>query len=349
MSRRRSRPPSPQMPQPKSYVSTVTDVGLVDGLHEMTVSTASVDRDGDRVLPEGMDAASYVKNPVLMWAHDYSAIPIGTVQALTAIDGQSIKARFKFLENDPFADRVQNAWNQGAVRAASLGFRPKTWVESDTGYDITGWELLEVSLCPIPANAEAVRALKALGVIEEPAAEPGPPADPAPEPAPVEQKTVDEAPIVEPVPEPEPAPAPDPVTEKAVETPPAPPVPPVDVAALLSRLDGMDAQIKALSAPPDPDPVAILEKIGRRNSAADLSVIQQCHDMTVALGAACSHPDEDEPKSVSGPYLTLTDTPESPRYTVDPQELESAMRLAMKEHLGDLVTAAISRARGRLD
>lgn len=176
---RKSRPPVPLSPQSKAYVATVTDVGMVDDLHEMTVSTAGVDRDGDRILPEGMDCASYIKNPVLLWAHDYRSLPIGTVRSLTSNKGVGVKARFKFLDGDPFADRVKNAWEQGAVRAASIGFRPKTWDTTETGFDVTGWELLEVSLCPVPANAEAVRMLKSLGVIAD-----DPPSDP-PQPDPV--------------------------------------------------------------------------------------------------------------------------------------------------------------------
>jgi len=148
----------------KTYVATVTEGLAAKGFYEMTVSTGTVDRDGDRVRPEGMDAASFKTNPVLLWSHSRDQLPIGTVTGLT-VTGQGVRARFTFLDGDEFAARVKNAFDQGAVRAASIGFRPKVWDRTETGYDITSWELIEVSLCPVPANAEAVRTLKSLGVI----------------------------------------------------------------------------------------------------------------------------------------------------------------------------------------
>jgi HK97 family phage prohead protease len=265
---RRSKPPKPLSPQAKAYVATVTDVGLVDDLHEMTVSTAGVDRDGDRVLPEGMDCASFLANPVLLWAHDYKSLPIGTVRSLTANKGIGVKARFKFLDGDDFAARVKNAWEQGAVRAASIGFKPKTWDTTETGYDITGWELLEVSLCPVPANADAVRALKSLGIID------ADPSDPLPEPDPLpEEPDMD-------------------IKDLAAQ-----------VAELKTLVEGLPAALAAKAEPPP------------------------------------------APAPVSQTVLTITDDASEPTYTVDPEAITRAMR----ETLKDLVAAAISRARGRLD
>lgn len=137
-------------------------------LQSITISTTKADREGDSVIPEGGDFSNFMKAPVLMWAHGghdgYSSVPIGSVASLDVIPGQGIKAEFSFLKGDPFADRIKNAWEQGVVRASSIGFAPREVEYNGVGHDIMKWELLELSLCAIPMNPEAVRSLKALGL-----------------------------------------------------------------------------------------------------------------------------------------------------------------------------------------
>jgi hypothetical protein len=53
----------------------------------MIVTPSAPDRDGDRVITRGGQLESYLKNPVLLWAHDHKGIPIGTVTALDRADG----------------------------------------------------------------------------------------------------------------------------------------------------------------------------------------------------------------------------------------------------------------------
>ncbi len=134
------------------------------------ISTISPDREGDRVVPEGGNFQNFMKSPVLMWAHGgsdgYASVPIGSVTALEVMPGHGVRAEWKWLEGDPFADRIKNAWKQGVVRASSIGFKPLTYIKNGTGNDIETWELLELSLCAIPMNPEAVRSLKALGLMD---------------------------------------------------------------------------------------------------------------------------------------------------------------------------------------
>jgi HK97 family phage prohead protease len=133
-------------------------------LPSMTVSTASVDRDGDCVMPTGGDFRNFLKNPVLCWSHSREAIPIGSVTQVAA-DSTGVRIQWRWLEHDPFADRVKNAWEQGVIRAASIGFLPRRSTRNhEGGVDHHAWELLEVSLCPVPANPSAVRTLKSLGL-----------------------------------------------------------------------------------------------------------------------------------------------------------------------------------------
>jgi HK97 family phage prohead protease len=158
--------------QTKYLLSTVTASPSDAGLPSCVISTINPDRDHDRVIPEGMDATSFMKAPTLFWAHGaserYAAVPIGSVTSLDVTPGQGIKATWRWLENDAFADRIKNAWDQGVIRGTSIGFRPiKMTPNGMGGMDHEQFELLELSIAPVPANAECVRALKAVGLTDE--------------------------------------------------------------------------------------------------------------------------------------------------------------------------------------
>ncbi len=152
----------------KATFATITAAAGDRNLPAMVISTINPDRVGDRVIPEGLDASAFLKNPALMFGHAYHDLPVGTVTSIAVEPGKHIRASWRWLENDAFADRVKNAWDQGVLRAASIGFRPlRTKPNSTGGADVLAWELLELSLVAIPANAECVRTLKSLGLYDD--------------------------------------------------------------------------------------------------------------------------------------------------------------------------------------
>ena len=143
-------------------------VSKSDAGGRITISTAACDRDRDRVMPRGVLLDNYQKNPVVMWGHSYyqPSDVIGRTVNLETTDG-GIMADFELRpaanDQDP-QNIVRLLWDGGWVRTASIGFRPIEMQPNEFGgNDITAWELLEWSLVPIPANADALRlAAKAL-------------------------------------------------------------------------------------------------------------------------------------------------------------------------------------------
>ncbi|MDX2253205.1 MAG: hypothetical protein NW202_13045 [Nitrospira sp.] len=143
-------------------------VKAADGVRpSITISTGGVDRDGDRLLPEGCDKTNYKKNPVVLYGHDYHSLPVGGDAQIVIVPGKDIRASWRWLEGDEFAARVKNAFEQRFL-SASVGFKPKEAQPNEFGgHDITKWELLEFSLVPVPANPECTRALKSLGLLDD--------------------------------------------------------------------------------------------------------------------------------------------------------------------------------------
>lgn len=152
--------------------------GKADGPWDVLISTDRLDRDRDTINQMGWRVDDYMRNPVVMWSHDYhgltpaGGVPIGSTSAL-AVDAQGLIATFNFRQpanEHDFVNVIRSAWDQGVLRAASVGFAPVEQSENERGgYAFRAQDLLEWSLCAIPSNADALRrsyelALKAAGM-----------------------------------------------------------------------------------------------------------------------------------------------------------------------------------------
>lgn len=121
-----------------------------DGSFEVIATTGGVDRDGESIDPKGWDFSHFMKNPVLLWGHDYTSPPIGVVRELKEQDGKIIASGV--FARTQFAQEVRSLYDDGILRTVSVGFIPK----DRDGKNITAAELLELSFVPVPANPEAV-------------------------------------------------------------------------------------------------------------------------------------------------------------------------------------------------
>ena len=145
------------------------------GSFELMISTEAPDRDQDIVLAVGAQLDNYMKNPVVMYAHDYDDLPVARCTAIEAIPGAGLKATMQFPPTglNPDADKVAGLWGAGFLNAASIGFVPLQFIARtgpngeqpsdwwpEYGCIFTQWELLEFSIVPVPANADALRLSK---------------------------------------------------------------------------------------------------------------------------------------------------------------------------------------------
>jgi HK97 family phage prohead protease len=120
------------------------------------ISTAAVDRDNDSISPKGWNLDNYKKNPVVLFAHDYSSLPIAKCVNIKMAGGQLI-ADCEFADHE-MASTVLRLVDGGFLNATSVGFRPTKYSLNETrkGVDYEEQELLEYSIVPVPANPEAL-------------------------------------------------------------------------------------------------------------------------------------------------------------------------------------------------
>lgn len=149
----------------RKFCSTERLKSRSDELAAARISTEEVDRDGDIVRAAGLDLAAYKQNPVVLYAHDSHEVPVGRAVEVVAEPGIGVRAQWRWNASDPLGGRVKQAWDAGFLNATSIGFRPIRYTENKHGgLTFQEAELYEFSVVPVPANAGALRGLKALGL-----------------------------------------------------------------------------------------------------------------------------------------------------------------------------------------
>jgi hypothetical protein len=165
------------------YKAFSSDISVVEGERAVAaiISTDAVDRDGEVLIPQGMNAKDYQLNPVGFFNHAWAEyggeakdkLPVGQCVAI-AKAADSISFKFIFAERPAtypqdqewLPDTLLSLYQQGVMRAFSVGFMPvETRAATDKdlmtfGADcrrvVSKWKLFEVSCVPLPCNQEAV-------------------------------------------------------------------------------------------------------------------------------------------------------------------------------------------------
>jgi HK97 family phage prohead protease len=129
-----------------------------------TFSTFNLDRFDERIDPAGWVLDEYIHNPVILWAHclDIPAIGRGG-KLLTDTNGLHGSIIFNSKEYDAFGWSIGERVKAGVLRAGSVGFRvmeveipDKAGQADGTTLIFRKQELLEFSICNVPANPFAL-------------------------------------------------------------------------------------------------------------------------------------------------------------------------------------------------
>jgi len=123
-----------------------------------------VDRDSEVIEPKGIDLKNFKKNPVVLWSHHGFEPTIGKV-----IPG-SIEKTDQYIDgdivfdvgNDGFAAMIDGKIRDGFLNTGSIGFNYITIgrepvLPNQKGVTVLKSELMEFSICNIPANTNATR------------------------------------------------------------------------------------------------------------------------------------------------------------------------------------------------
>jgi HK97 family phage prohead protease len=152
---------------PVPFAASVKDEGEVgneEGGVAWTFSTFDLDRYDERIDPAGWDYRQFMQNPVIQWAHCFDIPAIGKADGVY-VDEKGLHGSIVFNDKDydPFGWAIGERVKNGVIRAGSVGFRvleielPSKEDEKDgTTLIFRKQELLEFSVCNVPANPYAL-------------------------------------------------------------------------------------------------------------------------------------------------------------------------------------------------
>lgn len=130
------------------------------------ISDETQDRDKDVISLKGWVLDNYRNNPVMLWAHDRSQLPVGKSLAVYA-DDRALYSLDQFTEDHELGCSVKKLYKGGYLSAVSVGFLVlEAKARADGGFNILRQELLEHSAVPIPSNPNALVEARAAGGIE---------------------------------------------------------------------------------------------------------------------------------------------------------------------------------------
>lgn len=138
-------------------------------------SAGVVDREGDVLVPDGMDSTDYEKNPVVLWLHRSDKPAVARAKRLVRRPTR-IEVGMTFPDRPPDhpkelgwrPDEFRSLVRAGLVNAVSVRAtsKPNGWRSSNAGdiakYGdsvrrvVNKWRLEEISLVPLPMNQDAV-------------------------------------------------------------------------------------------------------------------------------------------------------------------------------------------------
>jgi len=149
------------------------------------ITTKTVDRDGDIVVPGGAMLDHYRKNPVVLFVHDYKSVPVGKALWIKS-DKHGLISKTKYVSKGK-GNEIWEYRKEGFPMAKSIGFIPFSVIEekdfgdiSDEEFktmqltkdDLSGaqriypkWLMLEYSDVPVPSNPDALQLAISKGII----------------------------------------------------------------------------------------------------------------------------------------------------------------------------------------
>ena len=130
---------------------------------KFVASTATPDRYND-VVAQDWDLSAYNRNPVVLFNHNPTQMPIGKGKAY--VENDQLMLEVEFDQKDEMAKTIEQKVRDGFISAVSVGFQPLKSINraslpadhpyhGKSGQFFSKSELLEVSIVTIPANNEA--------------------------------------------------------------------------------------------------------------------------------------------------------------------------------------------------
>jgi HK97 family phage prohead protease len=135
---------------------------LADDEAELLASTANIDRMNDIVSQKGIDDRAWLAGGAVILRDHNSGWPVANgIRAGVEAAGYTVRIRFAPWGASEVADETRRLVKAGVLRGVSIGFMPIEFELIDqndyySGYLFKEIELMEISICSVPANRESL-------------------------------------------------------------------------------------------------------------------------------------------------------------------------------------------------
>jgi HK97 family phage prohead protease len=135
---------------------------LADDEAELLANTENTDRMGDIILQEGIRRDAWqAGGAVILRDHNVGWPVANGIRARVEPAGFTVRIRFAPWGTSEVADETRRLVKAGVLRGVSIGFLPIDYELIDrndysSGYLFREIELLEISICSVPANRESL-------------------------------------------------------------------------------------------------------------------------------------------------------------------------------------------------
>lgn len=128
-----------------------------DEVIEILASDESIDRDNDVIKVDGWDTQGWLKSGSLLYGHDPSNLPVGSAHDAKVKDGHLyLYSKLARKGTSEWHDAIRSLVEEKILKGVSVGFKATEYEPNDVGgLTFLKQELLEISLTPVPANANA--------------------------------------------------------------------------------------------------------------------------------------------------------------------------------------------------
>lgn len=141
----------------KVFNCETKDIDREKGIMRAVISSGQPDRGGDIVDQKSWKIDNYLRNPVVLWAHDHSRPSVAKTLDLFINEDGMLEAVFQFaLEHSALARELFGLYADGFLNSFSVGFTNGRSEEKDGYRVLYDNELLEFSCVNVPMDALAL-------------------------------------------------------------------------------------------------------------------------------------------------------------------------------------------------
>jgi len=154
----------------RNVAESLAPASATDRTITAILSDESVALDNHVIITDGIDTTDFMKNPVVIFAHDNNSPPIARMLSIWK-RGKQLVGKMQFADENtyPFADTVYKLIRGEYLNAMSISWFPTKYERANDrnrpdGLNFLACKILEASVVPVPSLSTALITARSSGI-----------------------------------------------------------------------------------------------------------------------------------------------------------------------------------------